>query len=91
MLESYYISTNLDAHEHTVDNKAMRRSWLESRRHVYTEFLTQLAVAWFAGGIIAPIVVPTTTGGNNLLLTVLSLGASFLSLRLAVLFQKEHL
>lgn len=69
----------------------MRALWLESRKHVYTEFLTQLAVAWFAGGIIAPIVAPTAASGGSLLLTALSLGASFLSLRLAVLFQNEHL
>ncbi len=69
----------------------MRASWFESRRYVYAEFLTQLAVAWFAGGIIAPIVAPQTAIAGGLLLTFLSLGASFLSLRLAVLCQKERL
>lgn len=68
----------------------MKSSWLASRRYVYTEFLTQLAVAWFAGGIIAPIVAPATAVKGSLLITVLSLGASFLSLRLAVICQRKQ-
>ena len=90
MLRSHYI-TNLDSREYNVDNKIMRASWLESRRYVYTEFLTQLAVAWFAGGIIAPIVAPATVGIGGLLPTFLSLEASFISLRLAVICQKEYI
>ncbi|MBI3955900.1 hypothetical protein HY339_01440 [Candidatus Gottesmanbacteria bacterium] len=68
----------------------MRASWIESRRYVYTEFLTQLAVAWFAGGIIAPLVAPATAGVGGLLPSFLSLGASFISLRLAIICQKEY-
>lgn len=69
----------------------MKPSWLASRRYVYTEFLTQLAVAWFAGGIIAPIVAPETADFGGLLLTFLSLGASFISLRLAVICQNKDI
>lgn len=67
----------------------MKTAWLESRRYVYTEFLTQLAVAWFGGGIIAPIVAPATTSGGGLPATSFSLFATFLCLRLAILLRKE--
>lgn len=66
----------------------MNQLWLSHRKHVYREFLTQLAVAWFAGGVIAPIVAPNTTSGGNLLPSLVSIGASFISLRLAVVFSK---
>jgi len=60
---------------------------LAGERKVYSEFLTNLAVAWFSAGVIAPLFTPL----NDLLKfsnSLLSMVACLLSLRLAVLFSR---
>jgi len=60
---------------------------LSGEQKVYSEFLTNLAVAWFSAGVIAPLFTPLT----NLLKfsnSLLSIVACLLSLRLAVFFSK---
>jgi len=60
---------------------------LNDGKKVYSEFLTNLAVAWFSAGIIAPLFTPLVSVlrfSNSLA----SLIACLVSLRLAVLFDK---
>jgi len=56
-------------------------------RKVYTEFLTNLAVAWFSAGVIAPLFTPVRGVLQFLGLIVAMIGC-LICLRLAVLIQR---
>jgi len=56
---------------------------------VYSEFLTNLAVAWFSAGVIAPLFTQNR-GWMGILNSMIALVASLVSLKLAVLFREEE-
>ncbi|QQG40892.1 MAG: hypothetical protein HYV37_01040 [Candidatus Levyibacteriota bacterium] len=56
-------------------------------RKVYTEFLTNLAVAWFSAGVIAPLFTPMR-GIGQLTGSVLAIIICFVCMQLAVMFEK---
>ena len=60
---------------------------LVGEKKVYSEFLTNLAVAWFSAGIIAPLFTPAM-GIFKLSASLIAITACIISLRLAVLFNK---
>ena len=61
---------------------------LGGERKVYSEFLTNLAVAWFSAGVIAPLFTPIKNifGFLTALIAVL---AGLLSLRFAVMLVRK--
>ena len=54
---------------------------------VYVDFLTNLAVAWFTAGIIAPLFTPIGEK-MRILSYLMAVSACFISLKLAVFFKK---
>ena len=62
---------------------------LIGEQKVYSEFLTNLAVAWFSAGIIAPLFTPAV-GIFKLSASLIAIVACIISLRLATLFAKEE-
>ena len=58
---------------------------VKSENKVYSEFLTNLAVAWFSAGIIAPLFTPGV-GIYKAIYSIIAVIACFISLRLATLF-----
>ena len=54
---------------------------------VYSEFLSNLGVAWFSAGVIAPLFTPIT-GLFRLSGSLIAVAACWISLKLAVLFAK---
>lgn len=59
----------------------------DGEEKVYCEFLTNLAVAWFSAGVIAPLFTPPERV-FKFLLSLLAVSASLISLKLATLFVK---
>jgi len=55
---------------------------------VYSEFLTNLAVAWFSARVIAPLFTPAA-GILKLLASPIAVIGCLLSLRLAILFTER--
>lgn len=64
-------------------------SELTSEGKIYSEFFTNLAVAWFSGGIITPLITKPKSPIDLLLIPVLGVLGTFFSLRAASLFAKE--
>lgn len=60
---------------------------LTGEGEVYSEFLTNLAVAWFSAGVIAPLFAPAA-GILKFSGSLIAISACLLSLRLAILFAK---
>lgn len=60
---------------------------LTGERKVYSEFLTNLAVAWFSAGVIAPLLTPVV-GILRFSGSLIAVVSCLLSLRLAILFTK---
>jgi len=54
------------------------------QRKIYIDFFTSLAVAWFAGGVIAPIFAPEL-GLNKIPLMTIGILGSFVLLQFAVI------
>lgn len=67
----------------------LKMSELTGERKVYSEFLTNLAVAWFSAGIIAPLFNPAP-GLSKFSASLVAVVTSLISLKLAVLFIKEE-
>ncbi len=61
---------------------------LSGEAKVYSEFLTNLAVAWFSAGIIAPFFTPAI-GIFRFSGSPLAIIACLISLKLAVFFTEE--
>jgi len=61
---------------------------LVGERKVYSEFLTNLAVAWFSAGVISPFFTRPKNVIEIVLFTLFGILGAFLSLRLAVLASK---
>jgi len=57
------------------------------RNKIYSDFLTNLAVAWFAGGIIAPL-MNGSINSKVIFLGLVALTASILSLYFAATMNK---
>lgn len=62
---------------------------LRGERKVYSEFFTNLAVAWFAGGVITVLAARPIIFQNVLILVSMGLIGTVLSLFLATLVIKE--
>jgi len=60
---------------------------LSGEQKVYSEFLTNLAVAWFSAGVIAPLFTPLS-GFLRFFNSLIALIACLFSLRLAILFKE---
>lgn len=60
-------------------------SELTSEGKIYSEFLTNLAVAWFAAGVIGPLFT-FGSGPAKFISSLVGLTSCFVSLRLAVAF-----
>ena len=59
---------------------------------VYSEFFTNLAVAWFAGGIITPLFVRVDNLWQTSVFAVWGISGTYISLKLAILsLRKEKL
>lgn len=56
---------------------------------VFSDFLTNLAVAWFSAGVIAPLFTPAT-GLFRLSASPIAAIGCLISLKLAILFSKER-
>lgn len=56
-------------------------------KKVYTEFLTNLAVAWFSAGVIAPLFTPLR-GVAQFSASVMAMIGCLICLRLAIWFEK---
>lgn len=54
---------------------------------IYSQFLTNVAVAWFTAGVIAPLINPR--GEFNVYITALSVLACYLCLRIAIILKRE--
>ena len=55
---------------------------------VYSDFLTNIAVAWFSAGIIAPLVTPLS-GTPKFSGSFIGIIGCIISLRLAVMFRRS--
>lgn len=55
---------------------------------VYKDFFTNVSVAWFTAGVIAPFFTPFTTL-RNITASIISAIMSFGSLMLAIRFEKD--
>lgn len=62
---------------------------LNTKSQVYSEFLTNAAVAWFSAGVIAPLFTKAL-GAKELLASIISIIACLAFLRLATVFGKEE-
>ena len=58
----------------------------QAEQNVYSDFLTNLAVAWFFAGVIAPFISPLGTG--KLAIPLAAGVASWISLQLAIFMRK---
>lgn len=61
---------------------------LVGERKVYSEFFTNLAVAWFSAGVISPFFTRPKSIEEIVLLTVSGVLGASVSLKSAVLFSK---
>lgn len=57
---------------------------LIGKQKIYSEFFTNLAVAWMAGGIITPIVMGIENLNKLLTLILIGISGAFISLKMAV-------
>jgi hypothetical protein len=62
---------------------------LTGEQKVYSEFLTNLAVAWFSAGVIAPFFTRPRDVTEVALLAASGILGAFLSLRFAVLISRR--
>lgn len=51
---------------------------------IYSEFYTNLAVAWFAGGVITPTFTKTFTLEDRVLFIISGILGAFISLKFAI-------
>jgi len=61
---------------------------LVREKKVYSEFLTNLAVAWFSGGVITPVIVRPKTIQELLVFSLLGILGTIFSLRAASLIAR---
>jgi hypothetical protein len=57
-------------------------------KQIYKDFLTNLAVAWFSAGIIAPLLTPSL-GIFKLTGSFIAVFGCIISLQLAIIFTKK--
>lgn len=63
---------------------------LTGERKVYSEFFTNLGVAWFSGGVITPLVAKPKTLADLLFIISMGILGTIFSLKAASLFAKEE-